>query len=227
MKICLFPTLTQYLARSSYAVPPPSGLLSCPSEVLATIFSDPSLNSKDIKSLRLTCKELHPTATREYAERYLTEPFFILSRYGLESLVNICRHPLISPHIRTVGIMANTLHIQGLKERACRLHQKICEHRWGYNDTVQEFADLSEYAKICEEQEQLQKGGEAQELLTRALSALHHPFAITITDDFESMGPIEVIGLPPTTYFDEGWSGKRHYKTMDRDSKMRSLFKLI
>ncbi|KAH0029929.1 hypothetical protein KCU78_g3204, partial [Aureobasidium melanogenum] len=176
---------------SSHAVPPPSGLLSCPSEVLATIFSDPSLNSKDIKSLRLTCKELHPTASRD-----------------LGSLIDICKHPLIGPHVRVIGIVANTLHVESLKQ-------------------PDDFAIVSEYAKICKEQMDLQNSGEGIVLLAKALSALQHPFAIEITNDLESMGPIEVIGLPSIIYHDDKWSGKRCYNIMDREPNMKSLFKLV
>lgn len=227
MESCLFPTLTQYLSRSSHAVPPPSGLLSCPSEVLATIFRNSNLNSKDIKSLRLTCKELHPTATREYAERYFTEPFFFLSRYSLGSLVDICRHPLIGPHVRVIGIVANTLHVEGLKQRVCRMHEQVCESRWGGQVPADDFAIVSEYAKICKEQMDLQNSGEGIALLAKALSALQHPFAIEITNDLESMGPIEVIGLPSMIYHDDKWSGKRCYNIMDREPNMKSLFKLV
>lgn len=201
----------------------PTGLLSCSNEVFTIIFSDLSLNSKDIKSLRLTCKELHPNATRLYAERYLTEPFFILSRYSLESLVDICKHPILSSHIRTIGIVTTTLHVQGLKERVLRISEKP----WGHNVKADDFAVISEYAKICKEQVELEKSGEARVMLTRALSTLQHPFTIKVTNDFESMGSIEVIGLPSTTYHDSKWSGKRHYNFMDRDSKMCSLFKLV
>ncbi|KAG9604774.1 hypothetical protein KCU77_g1148, partial [Aureobasidium melanogenum] len=198
-----------------------------PPEVLATIFSDQSLNSKDIKSLRLTCKELHPTATREYAERYLTEPFFILSRYSLNSLVDICKHPVISPHVRVIGIVANTLHIRGLRERVCRVEEKISDYSYRVDHMAREIARISEYAKICKEQVELESSGEARKLLLSALSALRHSFAITITNDVESMGPIKVIGLPSSIYHDDRWFGKRSYKMMDRDPKMKSLFKLV
>lgn len=201
----------------------PTGLLSCSNEVLTIIFSDSSLKSKDIKSLRLTCKELHSNATRLYAERYLTEPFFVLSRYSLQSLVDICKHPIFSSHIRSIGIVTTTLHVEGLKERV----RKISEERWGHEGEANDFAVISEYAKICKEQVELEKSGEARVLLTRALSALQHSFTVKITNDLESMGPIGVIGLLSTIYYDDKWSGKRHYNFADRDSNMRGLFKLV
>ncbi|CAD0081476.1 unnamed protein product [Aureobasidium vineae] len=67
-----------------------SGLLACSYEVLNIIFGEPSLSKKDLESLRLTCKEVHSTATREFAKRYLAEPFVVLSRDSLQSLVDIC-----------------------------------------------------------------------------------------------------------------------------------------
>lgn len=123
--------------------------------------------------------------------------------------------------------MANTLHVQGLKDRACHLYQKVRDYRGNYNEIANDFAVIGEYAKICKEQKVLENFGEAKELIARALTALQHTFGITITNDFESMGPIEVIGLPSATYSDSTWSGKRHYEVMDRDSRMRRIFKLI
>ncbi|KEQ88201.1 hypothetical protein M438DRAFT_310271, partial [Aureobasidium pullulans EXF-150] len=66
---------------------PTPGLLKCPNEVLANIFSNPGLSKNDIKALRLVCTQLRPLATRVFAQRYFTDPFVILSRYSLEALL--------------------------------------------------------------------------------------------------------------------------------------------
>lgn len=136
-----------------------SGLLACSNEVLTVIFSDPDLNKKDIKALRLTCKELHPAATREFAMRYLAEPYFVLTRESLRALVDICRHPLFSPHIRSIGFIAIALGIDGLSNRVDKLRDTIIQDHM--NDKLaSRLASISEYAALCNEQAHLRNSGD-------------------------------------------------------------------
>lgn len=156
-----------------------SGILACPHEVLTMIFSDQSLGKKDIKSIRLTSRELYPAATREFAMRYLTEPFVTLSRYSLQSLVEICRHPIFSPNIRSVGFLATTLHTKGLAERASSV-----DHTYRrVKDLATSLGEISDYARICKDQVQLKDSGHTGLLLFNALEALDHPILITITNN--------------------------------------------
>lgn len=201
-----------------------SGLLACSNEVLTMIFNDPSLSKKDIKSLRLTSKELHPAATREFAMRYLAEPYVVLTRDSLRALVNICRHPLFSPHIRSIGFLTTTLREEGLKDRAGLLTSRIMWiHRNG--GLARSLASIHEYADLWDEQTQLLESGGGRKLLVKAFSALGRPFAIKVTNSPATVDLTQVLSLSKMMYSYD--SGKRVYMSGDADYQIASLFKLI
>jgi hypothetical protein len=129
---------------------PPSGLLACSNEVLTMIFSDQCLGKKDIKSLRLTSKELNPAATREFAMRYLAEPYVVLTRKSLRTLVEICTHPLFRPHIRSIGFLTTILRVEALRNRAYDLTSSIVQDHKG-GRLAHSLASISEYADLCNE----------------------------------------------------------------------------
>jgi hypothetical protein len=132
------------------------------------IFSNQDLNKEDIESLRLTSKELYPAATREFAMRYLAEPYVVLTRASLQSLVKICQHPLFNPHIRSIGFLTTTLSLDGLRSRASRLTSSIIQdHKDG--DLNHKLASISKYAELCNEQAQLEKSRKGKKLLVNAL----------------------------------------------------------
>ncbi|KEQ60394.1 uncharacterized protein M437DRAFT_54477, partial [Aureobasidium melanogenum CBS 110374] len=89
-----------------------AGLLSCSNEVLAIVFSNPSLSKCDLKSLRLTSKETCSAATVEFVKLFLMKPFIFPSRGGLQFLVNICKNPILSPHIKSIGFLATIVDIR-------------------------------------------------------------------------------------------------------------------
>jgi hypothetical protein len=185
------------------------------------IFSDQSLDKKDTKSLRLTSKELNPAATREFAKRYLTEPFFTLSRYSLQSLVDMCRHPIFSTHIQSIGFLATTLPTRGLAIRARNADVGRLD------DLVANLEEISDYTRICKDQIQLKNSGDTKKLLVVALEALDHPISITVTNGPEPTGPHGVIGLPSTIYRYDESLGRCVAKLTEIDSKMRTFFSLV
>lgn len=73
------------------------GFLVHSNEKLAMTSSGQCLSKEDIESQRLASKELCPTRRREFAMRYVTQPVVALSQYGLQSLVDICKHPIFGP----------------------------------------------------------------------------------------------------------------------------------
>jgi hypothetical protein len=203
-----------------------AGLLACSNEVLTMIFNNPSLSKKDIKSLRLTSKELSPAATRKFARRYLTEPFFILSRYSLQSLVNICKHPVFGPQIRSIGFLAATMHTKGLSDRTARLSYYE-PGPTAVEEVADRYTEISDYAKLCKDQLQLSASGDTEKLLLNALEAVRHPISITVTNDPESVDPDGVIGLPVTICRHDEISGRYVAKISDFNSKMSSFFTLL
>jgi hypothetical protein len=178
-----------------------SGFLTCSNEVLTMIFNNPSLEKKDIKSLRLTSKELYPAATREFAKRYLTEPFFTLTQSGLHVLVDICKHPIFGPQIRSIGFLAATLDIKGLEHRV--------HHLARVESLVDGLAEISEYSGLCKEQLELEASGGQEKLLVDALEAIGHSISIKVTNNLKSVKANGVIGLPAISYHYGESSGTR------------------
>lgn len=89
----------------------PSPLLSVPTEVMemiATFADDEFLEERPLSKLRLTCRQLRDQLGPEFAQRYLSEPFIMMSRYSLEALIDICRHPVFGPRVRKVRLHSYT-----------------------------------------------------------------------------------------------------------------------
>jgi len=207
---------------------PNGGLLACSNEVLTMIFNDPSLEKTDIKSLRLTSKELHPAATREFAMRYLAEPYFVLTRDSLQSLADMCKHPIFGPQIRSIGFLATTLEVQGLEHRIGSVNSATAYRR---NDDVHSISSdltgISDYALLCRDQLQLEANRETKSLILSAIQALDHPISISVTNDLESIGYNPVIGLSPMIHRRNEYSGRRVAKLSEINSKMMGLFSAI
>ncbi|CAD0087209.1 unnamed protein product [Aureobasidium mustum] len=204
----------------------PAGLLSCSNETLANIFSDEILSKKDLRSLRLISKELCPAATREFAKRYVTNPFFFLSRYGLQSLIDICKHPIFGPEIRSIGFLATKVHISGLKEHVSDAGS-IAKHDSNSSSMVDSLTIISDYARILKEKALLAASGDTKELLTTALQALRQPISITIANDLDFVGPGQAIGLPLITHYYDGNFNKPITCIPDLEVNMKSSLKLI
>ncbi|KAH0380225.1 hypothetical protein KCU92_g7728, partial [Aureobasidium melanogenum] len=200
---------------------PAAGLLSCSNEVLTIIISNPSLSKQDLKSLRLTSKEICPAATREFAKRYVTEPFFVISRRSLQSLVDICRHPIFSPYIRTIGFLATTLHTEGLKERVLSLDHGAARDQM--DKRLSFITGISEYASLFQEQVQLETSGEIERLMANALEALDHSISITVSNDLESISSKDIVDISSMIHRQDDY-GRRYSRACDVEPKMRSLF---
>lgn len=200
--------------------------MSCSNEVLTIIFSTPSLSKQDLKSLRLTSKELCPAATREFAKRYVTEPFFFLSRYGLQSLIDICKHPIFGPEIRSIGFLATKVHISGLEKHVSNA-RSTTKYNSNSSSMVDNLTIISDYARILKEQVLLAASKDTKELLTTALQALRQPISITIANDLDHVGSRQAIGLPLITHYYDGNSNKPITCIPDLEVKMKSSLRLI
>jgi hypothetical protein len=80
-------------------------LLSLPNEVLAIICADNVLSAHGLAAMRLTNQQLHAVATQEFAQRYFRDPFVMMSKDSLETLVEICKHPVFGPQVRKVQLL--------------------------------------------------------------------------------------------------------------------------
>ncbi|KAG9700846.1 hypothetical protein KCU95_g966, partial [Aureobasidium melanogenum] len=87
----------------------PSLLLSVPTEIVEMVaaFADDAFPEKrPLSKLRLTCRQLRDQINPKFAQRYLSEPFIMMSRYGLEALDDIWRNPVFGPRVRKVRLRA-------------------------------------------------------------------------------------------------------------------------
>lgn len=85
-----------------------------PNEILTEICShaqaETYFRGKDwLRTVRLTCKQLHVPATIESGKRFLEGPFVMISEYSLGALKDICAHPLHGPRFHTVRLDAYRL----------------------------------------------------------------------------------------------------------------------
>lgn len=192
------------------------------------IFSDASLSKKDIESLRLTSKELHPAATREFAMRYLSEPYFVLTRDSLQSLADICKHPVFGPQIRSIGFLATTLRVQGLEDRVVSVKRATAYPEHGDIDSISsKLTGIEDYTRLYKDQLRLETSGDIVTLLLNAIEALDHPISISVTNDLESIGFSSIIGLSPFIHRRNEYSGRRVAKVSEINSKMKDLFPAI
>ncbi|KAI4854316.1 hypothetical protein E4T44_00252 [Aureobasidium sp. EXF-8845] len=82
-------------------------LLSLPKGILAMICADNDLSADDLGAMRLTNKELHGVTTIEFAQRYFRDPFVMMLKGSLETLVEICKHPVFGPQVRKIQLLNN------------------------------------------------------------------------------------------------------------------------
>ncbi|THY73816.1 hypothetical protein D6C86_05101 [Aureobasidium pullulans] len=211
---------------------PTPGLLRCPIEVLASVFNNSGLNKDDLKAARLICKELQPAATREFARRYFTDPFVILSSYSLETLVEICKHPDFSPYVQSIGFLTTTLYSGSIGDRALRYQNAILEK--DKKCIKQSLAKLNAVTQFTDEQVYLECSGKAEKLLASAISALGRPVTVTVTNDIASINPIGVSKVPSDRYYNSSYIqefSKDDYNDdngySEVESRMKDLLRLV
>ncbi|KAI8625653.1 hypothetical protein F5Y19DRAFT_262266 [Xylariaceae sp. FL1651] len=78
------------------------GLLQLPNEVLAIILD--GLDAQGFSALRLTSKYANSATLVAFARQYFKTRYVMLSRLSLENLVEISRHPVFGPAVRTLEI---------------------------------------------------------------------------------------------------------------------------
>lgn len=74
--------------------------------MIATFADDAFSEERPLSKLRLICKQLRDHVSPGFARRYLSETFIMVSRYSVEALVEICRHPVFGPRVRKVRLRA-------------------------------------------------------------------------------------------------------------------------
>ncbi|KAH7141558.1 hypothetical protein B0J13DRAFT_557008 [Dactylonectria estremocensis] len=78
------------------------GLLQLPNEVLAIIFD--GLDAQGFSTLRLMSKHANLATLPAFISRYFQTRYIMLSRLSLENFVEIARHPVFGPAVRTLEL---------------------------------------------------------------------------------------------------------------------------
>lgn len=88
----------------------PLVLISLPAELIARVADDSALSKHDLMRLRLTCRLLNFWATYSLAKQHLSKIGISLTRYDLQALSVISKHPQFGPHIRSIQLNHTRVH---------------------------------------------------------------------------------------------------------------------
>ncbi|THY39299.1 hypothetical protein D6C99_08686 [Aureobasidium pullulans] len=164
-------------------------LLSMPNEIIARICNYVAVHdhAKPISNLRLTCKHFYAPATKELAQKFLSEPHVMMTRYSLEALVEICKHPLFGPHVRGIAFDSCRLSLTLFDDLNSRLETSFTDE-----DLVamtQARKEMNTYLEFFEQEKSLQQTGEASKLVREAFNLLRqHGNAVKMTLTTEVIG---------------------------------------
>ncbi|THX47444.1 hypothetical protein D6D06_09620 [Aureobasidium pullulans] len=153
----------------------PSFLLSLPTELIERIAchaDDAFPKERPLSRLRSTCKQLCNQVSPEFAKRYLSEPFIMISRYSLQTLISICEHPIFGPYVRKVRLQAFPQFVREARNTT-RFLKKVASHLRYHPNLLRlnprVHADIN---SIVEADALLRSSGEAIELLSTAFKSL-------------------------------------------------------
>ncbi|THX33888.1 hypothetical protein D6D10_07720 [Aureobasidium pullulans] len=150
----------------------PLVLLSMPNEIIARICEYVAVHdhAKPISNLRLTCKTFYAPATKELAQGFLREPYVMMTRYSLEALVEICKHPLFGPHVRGIAFESSRLSLTLIDDIHYRLRTSLTDK--GLVAMTQARKEMTLFLELYEQEQSLQQTGEASKLVREAFSLL-------------------------------------------------------
>ena len=136
-------------------------LSDLPPELLQALSEN--IEPSDLLAWRLTCKQLWITSTRAFGRTHFTNRRHAFSSHDLGQLVEITKHAVWGPYVRTVEVSAQIIQRMGL----VLLAERIAKREPGIHDD-----EIAMYSHILEDQTELLEGGKAAELLTRAFNNL-------------------------------------------------------
>ncbi|KAG9604821.1 hypothetical protein KCU77_g1116, partial [Aureobasidium melanogenum] len=134
------------------------------------VCADDDLSANDLAAIRLTCKELHATATEEFAQRYFKDPFVMMTRKSLEALVDICKHPVFGPHVSKIQMLNTRIHTCWLQNPANEM--AIAANNRQVSEIKRTKCQMQWLMDMLEEQNDLEQSGRPLELLKEAFTCL-------------------------------------------------------
>ncbi|KAK5728633.1 hypothetical protein LTR15_001770 [Elasticomyces elasticus] len=101
-----FPTdASQY---SYHIMTPKAYILELPTEMLVEI-ADQLKNGSNLLAFRLTCKSLEKASHDTFATKYFAIRTHLFTRYGLQALVDIAKHPSLGRKVQKIEIIVKVL----------------------------------------------------------------------------------------------------------------------
>ncbi|KAI1288758.1 hypothetical protein F5Y03DRAFT_389045 [Xylaria venustula] len=149
-----------------------TGLLQLPNEVLAIIWDE--LDAQGFSALRLASKYASSATLSAFTRQYFKTRYVMLSRLSLENLVEVARHPVFGPAVRTLEICTDHFH---------------------------QFPDSYYTHAAPVDEEQIIMPGLARAYITQALIALTKAEAVVISNMHRPWGALvhgRQTGRPPT-----------------------------
>ena len=160
----------------------PLVLISLPAELIARVADDSALSKHDLMRLRLTCRLLNFWATYSLAQQHLSKIGISLTRYDLQALSAISKHPQFGPHIRSIQLDHTRVHPDQVAILADAMVQAKQSGNDGYPKAKERFQGTSR--RFVDELE-LEDSEEALQSLIVAFSALKtydNPITLTSAD---------------------------------------------
>ncbi|KAF2163642.1 hypothetical protein M409DRAFT_25830 [Zasmidium cellare ATCC 36951] len=77
-----------------------SPMLHLPAELLEHVANQ--ANERDLKALRLACRELHATTDRPFVKAFFTHRTHLVTKYSLETLVSITASPKLRGQLKSL-----------------------------------------------------------------------------------------------------------------------------
>ncbi|KAG9531356.1 hypothetical protein KCU93_g1970, partial [Aureobasidium melanogenum] len=162
---------------------PPTSFSSLPPELVTKICRDSGLQKKDLIALRLTSKSqgIHISASKEFAERYFKNVRLVYTHYSLRTFMEICKHPVYGSAVRKVQLSYARFVPDCFEEESKDQFDRIML------DTRHEYLDnIRLLVNRCDEEENLERSGDAKYLLAAAFTALsqwNHSLEIAVSSE--------------------------------------------
>ncbi|KAH0376807.1 hypothetical protein KCU92_g9596, partial [Aureobasidium melanogenum] len=166
---------------------PPTSFSSLPPELVTKIYRDSTLGKEDLIALRLTSKSqgIHLSASEEFAKRYFEDINLVYTRYSLQAFVEICKHPVFGSAVRNVQLSYYRFKSDRFEEESKGLlnQRQYGPRSQGRHDYLKNIRLL---VNRCDEEEDLTRSGDAEDLLAAAFAALsnwRHPLVIAVSNE--------------------------------------------
>jgi hypothetical protein len=167
-------------------------LLQLPIEILFMIAY--ASDTRGLCSLRLASRDLNAITLPGFSKRCFETRFVMLQQYSLDNLVDISRHPVFGPAVRTLTICIDHLTEWPADTIPIYFGDSVRRHElvpWSAEQSPRvSSADMDPdgYKRRLEEQKHLLESGLATIYLAEAMAALHNLRAVVVDNAYRPWG---------------------------------------